>query len=1235
MAEILTPFPRALRDQSMRKIREADTPAFTTLQTVRSPCSQLLHQWRNPHSTRTTGGGVGSRRWSWLHLVSFAAFAALLLALLIALIVVDHFANAYDGFEINSSTSPYTWKYGPTAVLAIVIALWRQFDYRLKLEAPWLQMQSQPSPASKTVLLDYLSPIWPITFVKSLRNNHWRVSLGLMVLFMLQVVVLFSTALMLAQDTSFTQPGISLALDNDVNRTIEAINSDDLVVAYYGMVAKGLVPPLRTTATAAYQIAVPAGDIPEKAIITADVLGFFPSLDCESATETHQTETSNGTDDGIHMITTTSILFTFESNSCTTSLTSLTALDSCDSAATKCDPRQLIAEASGVNCPNYGGGPDAANTLLILLMEVQNSPNGTQTYGKNTAMLCRARYSIEQAKLTIDPAQRNGFDYTQLSSPLTQTGQQLPGFTPDHLMSDVTSMAAAADSYLPQASLNSANASGTPTINDYFNLMLLVGSVSDPTDLFNASLMSDLGERVFQGLAGQWVGAAVPLGNDSTTTGTYSWTSTRLHVSQFSFVAICTLLSMAALLIIILSISSRGTPDLPDDLAFQISILRQSSNFRHLLQGLGHASNDQLKSRLNSLFSTAEAEHAIRVEVTGDKEASDVDLSSEPVFWRPMAVRYLFAVLTVAVPVTLIVILEILQRLSDANDGLGDVWISRSAAQQISSYLSAAIMLTLAACSSSAKFNFIIFSPYHTMMTGAATFQQAQFTALGSLAPVALYKSLLRKQFSVATAMVSAILGSTLTIIVSGLYTVDTVPNLHLTTATTADHFNLSWNERGDLSGGTMFTLVEHHNSSFPNGTYNEIAYNLFNLGLDAQTLVQLYGSSQIEVDMPIIRPSLNCSVVPKGSVSVNVTDKLSEDIAGEGEEQLLGWYANVTVVTDLPEQCKNSSASYHDSTQLFVLTYPNMPVPSQGYTFGGQLSVPETQNGSSDLSYQLVSGPDCPGLAFQFGRYVSGQTSNYNTTVLLCSQYQESVLATLTFSLPGLELNTTQPPLLQEQTAQIVSRTQYDLDNLFGFRLESTPTDSGSADSFMDTVLHGTEGIPGDELVGPGNEKQLYDAVQHVYRKFMVQVISDAARVPGAASAHGDGNSRHQAAPAGTLQARVDDPNRLRLVQQNTSKIMLQAVLGAMVVCSLISYGSIRRMRRLLHHNPCSIAGSMSLLAGSHLVNDIAPDGDGERGNTTERERLLTGRGRSSGRLQLRWWEWDSGEKRYGIDVI
>jgi hypothetical protein len=105
--------------------------------------------------------------------------------------------------------------------------------------------------------------------------------------------------------------------------------------------------------------------------------------------------------------------------------------------------------------------------------------------------------------------------------------------------------------------------------------------------------------------------------------------------------------------------------------------------------------------------------------------------------------------------------------------------------------------------------------------------------------------------------------------------------------------------------------------------------------------------------------------------------------------------------------------------------------------------------------------------------------------------------------------------------------------------------------------------------------------------------------------------------------------------VQQNTSKDFAAGGAGAMVACSLISYGGMRGMRHLLYHNPCSIAGSMSLLAGSRLVNDTAHDGNGDTGNAAERDTLLTAQDQSTRRLRLRWWESRSGENRYGIDVM
>ena len=53
------------------------------------------------------------------------------------------------------------------------------------------------------------------------------------------------------------------------------------------------------------------------------------------------------------------------------------------------------------------------------------------------------------------------------------------------------------------------------------------------------------------------------------------------------------------------------------------------------------------------------------------------------------------------------------------------------------------------------------------------------------------------------------------------------------------------------------------------------------------------------------------------------------------------------------------------------------------------------------------------------------------------------------------------------------------------------------SLDGFIETVLYGTEGIPANELLGPSNANRLVDAIQHVYRKYMAQVINLNMREP------------------------------------------------------------------------------------------------------------------------------------------
>jgi len=66
-------------------------------------------------------------------------------------------------------------------------------------------------------------------------------------------------------------------------------------------------------------------------------------------------------------------------------------------------------------------------------------------------------------------------------------------------------------------------------------------------------------------------------------------------------------------------------------------------------------------------------------------------------------------------------------------------------------------------------------------------------------------------------------------------------------------------------------------------------------------------------------------------------------------------------------------------------------------------------------------------------------------------------------------------------------------------------------------------------------------------------------------------------------VSATIFNTNRLRIKQNNISKIILQLLLAGMLVCFLGS-NALMDMRSTLPHNPITLAGPMSLLAGIKL---------------------------------------------------
>lgn len=134
-----------------------------------------------PRDETTHGGRAGyapihgpSQLWIpfWLSKIVLICFLLLFASLLISLLLVWYSNVQRNGFYVAPATSPYTWTYGPTAVLVIVISMWRMVDFHCKSLTPWDELRRGPIGASRSLLLDYLSPFQLSSLMKALLKGH-------------------------------------------------------------------------------------------------------------------------------------------------------------------------------------------------------------------------------------------------------------------------------------------------------------------------------------------------------------------------------------------------------------------------------------------------------------------------------------------------------------------------------------------------------------------------------------------------------------------------------------------------------------------------------------------------------------------------------------------------------------------------------------------------------------------------------------------------------------------------------------------------------------------------------------------------------------------------------------------------------------------------------------------------------------------------------------------------------
>ncbi|CAH0053993.1 unnamed protein product [Clonostachys solani] len=148
---------------------------------------------RDPAQHRHT-----TAKWSpfWLRRALLGPFCVFFLACAIALPVMLHFSHENQGLGIVRQDLGQLWRFGPTAILTVVAALWARVELQAMRFMPWVAIQPQRrrTLSREEYTVDYTSMLPHEVLVKSLSNRHFFVFFAVLCSILIKVGVILSAS---------------------------------------------------------------------------------------------------------------------------------------------------------------------------------------------------------------------------------------------------------------------------------------------------------------------------------------------------------------------------------------------------------------------------------------------------------------------------------------------------------------------------------------------------------------------------------------------------------------------------------------------------------------------------------------------------------------------------------------------------------------------------------------------------------------------------------------------------------------------------------------------------------------------------------------------------------------------------------------------------------------------------------------------------------------------------------
>jgi len=1183
----------------------------------------------------------------WLRQWVLALFAVTFILLLIGLLLLWHFDRKNAGFSVPASMSHDSWSYGPTIVVVFLVAAWRMVDYQTKAAMPFDSLQRGPIKASQGLLLDYVSKFQLLSLLDAFKRGHIPIIVTVTGFVLLKVVTVFSTGLLILLPTNMARSDVSVRVDTFST----SLNLDSTtfpptpVYAYYGNVAQGL--PLSDGVTLDFAYGTLALDpsaavsLPANGTLSGEVDAFVPLMACKPINAKLNTPAMvNDTNANDAFATSSNISLIIEAGDACDQFSILTIpaenpyTDILPSRQVTGTMQEMYCSTTNASQVDRSQGPKG---LLFTITDIRYqqdlfdnatalaggsftiASNVSRTLANMTNVFCTPSYVMSKVHVTNDSSvapdgNRTGVSVTTIPKAGNTT---LPDLSDWNVTSLFVASLGPAEAMLGDPDNGDGSAG-----NALLTLMALTDGTTNTDVLFNSSKMATAAEKTYKGILAQYAHQTLRSPSSDITPAAVTQSQERLRVNG---VSLWTMVSCFALLagasVALIFLAPRGVvPRDPSSIATMAMILTRSTELNRLFRRQGTPSDENQKSALagfefgTAIATAAETGRASFKVVTSEGEPDEPTIRPNMAlsWWKPLTSSIPAMAITLISPIVIIIVLELLQRSSDRHHGLYTV-ADNQRTEIYSHYIPAVVMLVIAAFINALDFNVAMLAPWTNLAEGNAISKRSILNhLLGKSPPFALLQAFRTRYWGGLLSIVAAALASFLAVVVAGLYTVQhfaiSGPDLSLTRL---DDFHLQWPDSfsNDNGAAAMTDLIEHMNVSYPEFTYQGLVFPRFSIENSDQVtdaLNTFVGSSTVR--LPALRANLQCDILPSSSFNLS-TQQAGSDSAYATDQ------AFVAASAALPDKCQLGG---YQGNQSFVVYENNFELPEGGAgTYAGaQLDLLFGDNatvygndGEARGQYIGDNPPvGCPSLALTFGYFQLGSSDKSRVTTMICYQQIQQLEANLTLRANTTAVDAQHPPLVDESSVALLANPNSTAGvKSFDFRIQNNlaqqmtafnggtgtvaenPALASTYDIFFQAVLNGTDQRDPKVLAGPDNQDRLLDAINDFYRIYMAQAIHANMRGPVETSNSTRLRPRQSSSSTtlGQLQTTISTP---RLVQDNSSKLALQVLLAVMTACAAVAYLT-TKMRHVLPCNPCSIAGTMALLAGSDLCHS-ADDG-------------------------------------------